>query len=537
MSPPPKEGKIWAVAAVLSLPAFLLPVYNPDLFWHLSAGRWIIEHRALPRSDWLSFTSAETPWVDFEWLAQLIFEGAYRLGGYASLWVLKGVLLLGIWFFLDKTLELHRLSTRVRAAGLVLWSAAAVMHADIRPELFSLLLFALVLWILEGLRLGRRKVGAKEAIAAAALFAFWADLHLGFLIGLAVIALYGAAAASQGERRVLKDCGKLFAAALAGTLINPYGAGPYQVAWQHWNQGANLARYIAEWRPMSARNPVYWPFWLLLALTAAASRRLALAPVLCAAVLGAAAIMHERTAPFFSIAAVPLICLAAATQRAWGRRVLAVSVAACAAFALWLSPRLYRAEFFNDKFVPRIAAEFVDRERTVFTPLRVYNPWEWGGYLGWRLAPWHRVYDDGRYIFHERLPREAAAIADTKEWQRFIDDERIDAMLLQNLPKYFPTTKAYPDGSAKSFDRPYYLFYAPRKTWALVHWDETALLFVRRASVPAGWLKDHEYRYVRPRDSAAFAEAVERKEIPQAKVAEEVSRHEREARELARGLR
>ena len=33
----------WLAAALLSLPAFLSPLYNPDLFWHLSAARRIVE--------------------------------------------------------------------------------------------------------------------------------------------------------------------------------------------------------------------------------------------------------------------------------------------------------------------------------------------------------------------------------------------------------------------------------------------------------------------------------------------------------------
>ncbi|MBI3551181.1 MAG: hypothetical protein HY077_01580 [Elusimicrobia bacterium] len=548
MSGPLKEGKSWAsapwaLAGVLSLPALLIPIYNPDLFWHLSAGRWMFAHGALPRADWLSFTYAGTPWLDFEWLAQLIFEALYRLGGFFALWLLKGALMLGIWLGLDRAMRINGLPGAIRAAGLCLWSAAALIHADIRPDLFSLVFFAWLLAALEALRLGRLEITNKRLAGAALFFSLWADLHLGFLLGLALIAAYGAAAAFRGQRAAAKTCGRLLACAVAGTLANPYGLGPYEVAWSHWSAGRELARGIAEWQPMSARNKVYWPFWLLSPMFAAglgAWRRdwksLPLAPAMAAAGLCLASLMHERTASYFNILGALMIALAARREGPKAERVLSGAVALSAAFLVWVAPGIYRKSFFNYKFVPRTAAEFLSSERAVFEPLRVYNPWEWGGYLGWRLSPRHKVFDDGRYIFHDELPREAAAVADFKVWRDFIASERIDAVLLQNLPTMFPTTKAYPDGSTKAFDRPFYIFYAPLADWALVHWDPAALVFVRRSAVPPSWLVRHEYRYMRPHDAAALAEALRRGEVPKDKVEAEAARYQMELRELERGI-
>ena len=62
-----------ALGAALAASAFFLPVINPDLFWHLSAGRFMFDHGAVPRADFLSWTMAGRPWFDFEWLAQLIY--------------------------------------------------------------------------------------------------------------------------------------------------------------------------------------------------------------------------------------------------------------------------------------------------------------------------------------------------------------------------------------------------------------------------------------------------------------------------------
>ena len=59
--------KGWALcAAAVAALAALGPVRDPDLWWHLSAGRFLRETLAIPRADWLSHTMAGKPWVDFE---------------------------------------------------------------------------------------------------------------------------------------------------------------------------------------------------------------------------------------------------------------------------------------------------------------------------------------------------------------------------------------------------------------------------------------------------------------------------------------
>jgi hypothetical protein len=83
----------------------------------------------------------------------------------------------------------------------------------------------------------------------------------------------------------------------------------------------------------------------------------------------------------------------------------------------------------------------------------------------------------------------------------------------------------YLDGATKTFDRPWYITYLPRARWALVYWDEQALVFVDRARVPADWVAAHEYRWLLPGDDVARGDALSRGEIPRAAVAAEAARH------------
>src|SRR5437899_11214299 len=53
---------LFAARAVLS---------DPDTYWHIAIGRWIIAHRAVPHFDVFSFSMPGAPFAPPEWLAEL----------------------------------------------------------------------------------------------------------------------------------------------------------------------------------------------------------------------------------------------------------------------------------------------------------------------------------------------------------------------------------------------------------------------------------------------------------------------------------
>ncbi|MBI5630377.1 MAG: hypothetical protein HY921_05785 [Elusimicrobia bacterium] len=528
MPPLEEEEKYWLVATLLALPAFIVPAYNPDIFWHFSAARWMLEHRAWPARDFLSFTAGQASWADFEWLSQILFFFCRSCGGMWGLWLAKAGILLGAWFFFHKTLKAYGISYQGRAAALVLWSAALLPASDIRPELFSILLFSWLLWELESHFPQAQRRNTHPWFWFFPAFALWSNLHGGFALGLVLILLYAVAEVFQRRWDSLRELGFFFLAALAGSFFNPYGWGPHLVILRHWRERAFLSQHIKEWHPTTFENPLHWPFWVLLAAAAGLvlhavsqterRRRLPWGPALAALYLGLGALAHARLAAFSGIASTFLIVKfgdGMLHSKKWRLKILPQIFLAYAAFLVWTLTHFSWSEpFFSHRHVPVEAARFLAREKPVIERLRLYNPWEWGGYLGWELGPWYRVFSDGRYIFHPQLLEQARAISNSHTWQEYLKKQGLTGVLTYNLDLRFPTERAYPGGGRKSFPRPWYLFYMPRERWALVYWDWRALLFVDREFVPAEWLKAHEYRYWLPKDDAARNEALRLGEIP-----------------------
>ena len=499
----------WLLAACCvagAAPLLLRPVMNPDVFWHLIAGRWMAENLAVPRSDWLSHTLSGRTWTDFEWLAELLWYAFYRTMGMKGLWLLKS--LCGsaaaalLWHRLGKC------SPVGKGIALLAWALALQPRFDLMPDNFSILFFlGLWTWLETRRQRGSGMCSWRACAGLAALFALWANLHLGLLYGLALLGIYWAGDALCGRRSGL---GRALVLCCAAGLVNPYGARIYTVAWQHWRSGAELSAYLREWEAPSVLVGVDWPFWgILLASFAAVSLRpgsLRASPGEHAAALlafGLAASTHRRLAAYFCSIALPI---AAAALDGWrlrerfprARRALLASglAAVWGALAWSLATLQPRPGVYDAANLPEGMTRFLVRERARLAGRRVYNTWHWGGYLGFHLYPDLRVFMDGRYIFHPLLGQSRAARRDPASFAALLDRYSIDVAAMSRERRFTVDAAGV---------RPFYLQLFPPGRWALVYWDANGHAFLRRSAFPAPWVREREFRWFRPDDLDAAA--------------------------------
>lgn len=511
----PKEGAIRAWAYALALVVLGLPVFSPDLFWHLSTGRWILAHAQVPRFESFTFTAAGAPWIDFEWLSQLLFYGVHSVGGERGLWILKCALLLAAFFPVDGLLRDREASPLARSGALALWTAAMLPQADLRVDLASAGFFA---WMLRRLESGRASF-----LFGFGLFALWSNLHAGFVLGFFLYALY-ILTGRRSEGLIAEGAG-----AVLGSLLNPYGLGLYRVLVAHATEPA-MSRFVMEWGPPNWHRPFQVPLLAALAVMAgamyAARGRLPRTLTVAALVLGLATAISARFSSYFAAAGAAFFFVAFPRPRA-GRLA-----AGLALLSLMLVPPLMRARWglsFQDDYVARRAVEFIVRERLAIGSLRLFNQYEWGGYLGWRMGEGYKVFGDGRYLFHGQLPEIQKALTSVGGIAELAERRGLDGFLIKDPHVLLPSTRVYPDGSRREIPRPWHVFMFPRERWALVYWDDQALLFLDRAKAPAGWLAAHEYRWLRPGDSPALEDAVSRGEVPPGPLLNERARRRAEA--------
>jgi len=528
------------ILAVGLAAAFLLcfiPVLNPDLPWHLAAGKQIVATRAIPRTDFLSWTQAGRPWLDFEWGAQLVFYGLERLGGLRAIWLFKSFAFFGLTLFLLAFLRLWRLPDVWIGLAAPAFMIALFPDSDARPEVFSLLLFMLQFYALEKRRLGQWRAPRPVWLAAhAALYAVWANFHAGFAVGLALCGLYGLGALWRGRDAEAAEPLLFAAAGAAGTCLNPYGPRLYEVFWEHWKHLDALHRIIKEWSAPNFFNPFQRGYWALvvfsyagLLLAVARGRDLPAEHLAAIVFFGLLSSRAFRTTGFSTLVVFPLSL--AAWRRldspGWWRRARPWALALASALVVWRTvPALREIGLFRrsgrlDDLGPARACAVLRAEKATLSGLRLYNPYDWGGYLDDVLYPDYRVFIDGRYLFAGLLARIDSIKDDPIRWKRLMDEEDIGVALLINNGHVVRWRNVI---FWRAFDA---LAYPPDE-WALIYWDSRALILVRRDKVPAEWLEPREFRLIRPHDLRNLGLLVVSGQVALKDVAAEIARYHRE---------
>ena len=516
------ERVCFCLAVALALSSFFVPEMNPDLFWHLSAGRHILQTRAIPRADFLSHTMGGQPWCDFEWLTQLLYYPLYVIGGYAGFIVLRAVLLSAMLAIFLSVLRIFGLNDWARAVGALFMMQG--QNVSLRPDLFSLILFGGFFWGLESFRQGRLKPRAAHLVWGALLFCLWANLHLGFAFGLLLIGFYAAGELIEASLPLLYARRRLpwvraaaylalLAVAVLGTLCNPYGWKLYGVLLAHARLLPSLQDFIVEWQPPDVTHLDTWPYWLLVVFSASAvlahfirTRRTAYAHLISLAYFMVVSSTHVRHRTFFFFLAVPLTLswireLRPGRKWLWSLGACGALVSAVTSFeiAKWYWPAV--PLFSGTKWCAEPAwmmCRFLAQEDHL-KGKRLLNVWHHGGYLGFRLYPDYRVFYDGRYIFHDLLLESTAAGRRPESWQRLLDKYQVEVACLQRSHR-FASLKRLTGEDGKRFlgGQPYYLTDMPNAVWALVYWDDDNLVLVRRRSVDSGWLAEAEYTHLLP---------------------------------------
>ena len=347
---------------------------DPDFGWHLTSGDYY-RHHGIPSHDIYTYTASNFPWINHEWGNDVLLSIFYSIGGY----FLISMIYAGLW-----TAALFVRAAKTRWFLLVLASLAVIPYAGIRPVAWTFLFFAILLNLLES----KKRI---PYISICVLFILWANLHAGFIVGLASIAFY------LIKTRDIKFA-KIFGVAAVSTLVNPYGPRLYEeVARTLFD--SKLHSQIVEWSSLWIFN-VSFPFialWIagfILYKRRPLGNWFNLGPLLLASSLAA-----TRNLPLFVIATVketndfydkfrrsmPKLNLAA-------KSVLTSSLAILVLALFYVSYPAFL--FWHNRYsaYPDQAVSYLNNHPCHGN---LFNDYNYGGYLIWKL-PNTPLYIDGR---------------------------------------------------------------------------------------------------------------------------------------------
>jgi hypothetical protein len=395
------DSILLALAAIFLLGLFSTEMSDPDSWWNLAAGRYVVTEHRLPVPDPFAYTTAGAAPVypgeertrhfnlTHEWLAQAVWYAIWSVGGAAAV-VLWKALLMALLCGLTGLVAKWRTESWLWGIGASLAAASlAIEFAHDRPGILSYVFTAACIAIFEN---------RKRLWLLPPLLLIWANCHGGFFLGWIVCGAYAADALLRRAtdwRRILLVSG--IAVAVSG--INPNGFGVIATVLRY-GQSPMLTSLI-EWVPADLWGPPY-AFDVLLYAAAACMllacrggkwRRVRPADWLLFLAFAAAAVKAFRNEMLIGLLAPVLI----ASYFPWKRRLpLVTRYAAAAALLVAVVWGSARGSFFQLRAAewryPTGAAKFL-RDHRISAPL--FNTYEYGGYLIWSGQ---RVFIDGRVL-------------------------------------------------------------------------------------------------------------------------------------------
>jgi hypothetical protein len=374
---------------------------DSDTFWQIKVGQWIIDHRAVPTSDIYSFTKFGAPWISNAWLSQVLYAAAYAWG-WAGPVVLTALAAAAAMAILVRLLDAY-----FEPAHSILIMMLVLMlswhHLLARPHVLALPV--MVAWI--GAMMSAADRRTCPSFFLLPLMALWANLHGGFVLGLALvgpIALDAIWSVAPERRIMLGARWALFAAgAVVAACCTPYGWNSLLAAAKILDLGQVLT-ILSEWRPADFSSFGLFEGCLLGLLGFALSRGVVLSfpRILLLLLLTHMALANVRSIEAFAFI-VPLILAkpfagqsvgvaASATAERWSRPYIPGLAIAALAAGMWASTSSYTArhDFTFAKLQTPAAAVDMLRQRQA---KRIFNAYEFGGYLIARDVP---PFIDGR---------------------------------------------------------------------------------------------------------------------------------------------
>ncbi|MGE0707100.1 MAG: tetratricopeptide repeat protein [Planctomycetota bacterium] len=483
---------------------------QPDLYFHLAAGRWIWEH-GLPQRNVFLAPHPDHRFVDHEWLFQALAWPAWQLGGARLLALAKGLAVLA--GFAALAAATRRRGPRLRWAVLAAATLLAGGRFVLRPEVVSLACAAGFTWALT--RLEERGPSRRMLIVLPSVQLLWSNAHGFSLLGPALVLVTLAARLAHAglrrargdapppeERRALGGLAALAGAVCLASLLNPYGLEaalyPFLVLLRTGQDAASAGlnyQVVELWSPFHpalAGQPevVLFKLWLLAAaplwLLALARGRSSPGEGARAALLCASSLLYVRNLPFAAVGLAPITVAGLGALDELARARLAAPVhergrralTALAALAALLLARAVAADELhqNASYDPRPGTglgEFTAYpEAAAALDARpgakaLFNNFGAGHYLIWARGerpplPW--ICGNTDLYPGAHLRRYAEAFRGERPLGRLLDEEGVTHVLLDHRVET-------PDHVIAALLRD--------PAWALIHADRRALLFER----------------------------------------------------------
>jgi hypothetical protein len=470
---------------VLSL--FIGPEQDPDFWWHLRIGQWMVQNGRLPSNDIFTFTVTSHVWTDHEYLTEILMWLVYSSLGLTALVILFGLLTwAGFWLIY---LQVRKQPFVFVGVGLAVAAIAGSPIWGPRAQMITFALSCLELYWLRSYLSGRsRKIMYFPLVMVA-----WANLHGGWVIGFVWLGVALAAelwgwAWNQDDpvhRMHVRRLAVVTLVSAVAVAATPHFLSLYPYPFQ--TQGSEAQqRLIVEWASPNFHSIELRPFEAMIFLVPIgfALRRPSVYDLLLALVGLGLALQNVRNIALFIAATTPVLI---STYGGWWTeytrahgwrfslppRPLFAAVTAVVLLVISGTTSLRVASSINPVHQEQLtatnypvgAADWLAAHPDVGT--RMFNQYGFGGYLAYRFYPQPNrrvfIFGEAALMGDDLLNEYADVYYVRSNWKQVLDKYGVD-YVVENRGDPLPN------------------LLATQPDWKLVYQDNTAVIYVRTTS-------------------------------------------------------
>jgi len=516
---------ILAAVALLVVSLTVSQLSNNDLWHHLRNGQMILETRRFQYVDPYSCNAAGKPWINEAWFSGVIFYIVYTLIGVNGIIYLKTLVIMLMTAL--TLLNCHRLKTEfilfVPLTVFMIFNVGVRFLA--RTEMFSYVFIAAFLLIL--MQYKYRPASRRILYLLPVLQVFWSNMHGSFIVGIIILGVFTACETARllfnryvsfWQRDLLtwerlKPLYIISIVTLFACLINPYGyrlfIQPFYVVFHK----SDYIKTIYEWQsPFDSKTFYtsyafrYYVAWMiLLGISFLANvKRLDLTNFAISAFFFLMAAQMHRNITIFTIATCPILALNLQQAgedyiRMKGPGLKQAIRIAGGVLILGILIPLIQISFKNGYIsrknsskpfglgvagnMPIQATEYIKKNHIKGC---CFNTYTYGTYLIFHCFPDVRVTMDSRaeHVYGESFyNRHQRALYDVNTFRGILDEFNIEFILLK-----------YDSGDLAKHCQ----YLRDSGQWAMVYFDDSCFLYVRRLPEYADLIARDEYRFIHP---------------------------------------
>jgi hypothetical protein len=479
--------------------------------WHIRNGQQILLTHSITHTDTFSYTMRGQPWFAWEWLYDVVIAVIHQWLGLNGIVFFTAVVIAATFAFVLRFTLRRRGSLPVAVTLLLLAVGASTIHFFARPHVLSWLLTVIWFQLLDSsetaLETAADAKQDRRLLWLPVIMLLWANLHGGFLLGIALCGIYLIAGliryfSDKEDRQKIGPGLKRLAVAslfsLLATFVNPYGYKLHVHIYQYLSNRF-LMNHIDEFLSPNFHGVAQQCFAALLLITVAAvatkRQKLRLSHLLVMIFAAYSGLYASRNLPVSSILLTMIVApimsasifdtdaLQRMTSRLralilrgnafaarmtdmelrfrghlWPALALLLGLLVCIQHGRLGGRQVMEAQFDAKRF-PVQAVEAI-AQRGIQDP--IFAPDYWGGYLIYRFFPDPRVFVDDRHdLYGERFLKDYLKVMHVQpDWEKFLNERRVQWILapaegsLANILKETPAWKViYEDSTAVLFQR------------------------------------------------------------------------------------